>query len=85
MKYLFILSLLCFTLLYAQENKYPSHEEIRTCLEYCALPADKKKLREGEAFKVCGDCSNTCFKDKDACLGEIKEDLEVHDKKGKKK
>jgi hypothetical protein len=83
MKYLFILSILCLTALYAQENKYPTHQEIRTCIDYCALSLEDKKKREGEAFKVCGDCSNTCFKDEANCLNEIEEDVKEHKRKGK--
>ncbi len=81
MKYLFtLLFILGLTFLYAQE-KAPTHEEIRTCIEYCALTPEKKKLRQESKFKVCGDCSNACFKD-ESCIIEIEEDLEYH-KKGK--
>lgn len=85
MKYLFtLLFILGLTFLYAQEKADPpppTHEEIRTCIEYCALTPEKKKLRQESKFKICGDCSNACFKD-ESCIIEIEEDLEYH-KKGK--
>jgi len=78
MKYLFTLSILSLTFLYAQE-KAPTKKEIELCIKYCALKPEEKKLKEE---KVCGDCSNACFKD-ESCIIEIEEDLEYHKKKGK--
>jgi hypothetical protein len=81
MKYLLGL-LLVVSVSQAQEKHIPTKKEIETCIVYCALkPEEKNKLSSDNKFKVCGDCSNACFKD-ESCILEIEEDLEYH-KKGK--
>jgi hypothetical protein len=81
MKYLFtLLFILGLTFLYAQE-KAPTLKEMETCIPFCALKPEEKKLRQESKFKICGDCTDPCFKD-DSCIIELKGDLEYH-KKGK--
>ncbi len=54
--------------LIAQTPRYPNHREIRDCYEWCKLSNDEKKARaNSELVKICGDCSNDCFKNPESC------------------
>lgn len=53
---------------FAQTPKYPNHREIRDCYDWCKLSDEEKKKRSNsELVKICGDCSNHCFKDPESC------------------